>query len=64
MLIIAVLYIGVAWLVFFRFKLLPWNWPWRIVTALLGCFILGFRCPAEHADPPPAVLPSSGGWLK
>jgi len=27
MLIIAVLYIGVAWLVFFRFKLLPWNWP-------------------------------------
>ena len=25
---------------FFRFKLLPWNWPWRIVTALLGCFIL------------------------
>jgi multidrug resistance efflux pump len=40
MLIIAILYIGVAWLVFFRFKLLPWNWPWRIVTALLGCVIL------------------------
>jgi hypothetical protein len=40
MLIIAVLYIGVAWLVFFRFKLLPWNWPWRIVTLLLGCVIL------------------------
>ena len=40
MLIIAVLYIGVAWLVFFRFKLLPWNWPWRIFTLLLGCFIL------------------------
>ena len=39
MLIIAILYIGAAWLVFFRFKLLPWNWPWRIATALLGCFI-------------------------
>jgi multidrug resistance efflux pump len=26
-------------LIFFRFKLLPWNWPWRIVTVLLGCFI-------------------------
>jgi multidrug efflux pump subunit AcrA (membrane-fusion protein) len=26
--------------VFFRFKLLPWNWPWRIVTLLLGCAIL------------------------
>jgi hypothetical protein len=40
MLIIAFLYVGAAWLLFFRFKLLPWNWPWRIVTALLGCFIL------------------------
>jgi multidrug resistance efflux pump len=40
MLIIILLYIGVAWLIFFRFKLLPWNWPWRIVTVLLGCLIL------------------------
>jgi multidrug resistance efflux pump len=40
MLIIAILYIGMAWLVFFRFKLLPWNWPWRIFTLLLGCAIL------------------------
>jgi multidrug efflux pump subunit AcrA (membrane-fusion protein) len=40
MLIIVVLYIGIAWLVFFRFKLLPFNWPWRIVTLLLGCAIL------------------------
>jgi multidrug resistance efflux pump len=40
MLIIVILYIGIAWLVFFRFKLLPWNWPWRIVTLLLGCAIL------------------------
>ena len=40
MLIIALLYVCAAWLVFFRFKLLPWNWPWRIITVLLGCFIL------------------------
>jgi multidrug resistance efflux pump len=40
MLIIAILYIGIAWLVFFRLKWLPWNWPWRIVTVLLGCAIL------------------------
>jgi multidrug resistance efflux pump len=26
-------------LLFFRFKLLPWNWPWRIGTVLLGCVI-------------------------
>jgi hypothetical protein len=25
MTIIAILYIGVVWLLFFRFKLLPWN---------------------------------------
>lgn len=40
MLIIAILYICLAWLVFFRFKLLPWNWPWRIVSFLLGAAIL------------------------
>jgi multidrug resistance efflux pump len=40
MLIIALLYVCAAWLVFFRFKLLPWNWPWRIGTVLMGCFIL------------------------
>jgi multidrug resistance efflux pump len=38
--IIALLYICLAWLVFFRFKLLPWNWPWRIVTAVVGVGIL------------------------
>jgi multidrug resistance efflux pump len=40
MVIIALLYICAAWLVFFRFKILPWNWPWRIVTVLLGGVIL------------------------
>jgi multidrug resistance efflux pump len=40
MLIIALLYILLAWLVFFRFKLLPWNWSWRIVAALVGVGIL------------------------
>jgi multidrug resistance efflux pump len=40
MLIIALIYICVAWLVFFRFKLLPWNWSWRVVAVLLGCVIL------------------------
>ena len=40
MLIVATLYILVAWFIFFRFRLLPWNWPWRIVTALIGIAIL------------------------
>jgi multidrug resistance efflux pump len=40
MLIVLLLFACVVWLVFFRFKLLPWNWPWRIATVLLGCFIL------------------------
>jgi multidrug resistance efflux pump len=42
MLVIALLYIGIIWLVFFRLKILPWNWPWRIFTVVLGCFILAF----------------------
>jgi hypothetical protein len=41
MVIIALLYIGLAWLVFFRLRLLPWNWPWRIVSLILGVAILG-----------------------
>src|ERR1700709_1402365 len=40
--IIALLYICAAWLVFFRFKILPWTWPWRISTVLMGCLILAF----------------------
>jgi hypothetical protein len=40
MVVIALLYICLAWLEFFRFKLLPWNWPWRIVTTLVGVGIL------------------------
>ena len=40
MLIIVLLYVGAAWLLFFCFKLLPWNWPWRIVTVLLGVAIV------------------------
>lgn len=35
MVIVVILYIFLAWLVF-RFELLPWTWPWRIITALVG----------------------------
>ncbi|BCH24566.1 HlyD family secretion protein [Mesorhizobium sp. L-8-3] len=31
----------VVWLVFFKFKLLPWNWPWRVITALTMVVIVG-----------------------
>ena len=40
MLIVASIYIGVIWLVFFQFKLLPWNCYWGTFTSLLGLFIL------------------------
>ena len=39
MVLIAVIYILIAWLLF-RFKVLPWNWPWRIITAAVGIVIL------------------------
>ena len=41
MVIIALAYILLAWAVFFRFKILPFNWPWRILTVILGASILG-----------------------
>jgi multidrug resistance efflux pump len=31
----------VVWLVFFKFQLLPWNWPWRIITGLTVVIIVG-----------------------
>jgi multidrug resistance efflux pump len=40
MIIIALLYIALVWLIFFRFRLLRFNWPWRIVTVVLGVTIL------------------------
>jgi len=40
MLIITLLYVGMIWLVFFRLRLLPWNWPWRIATVVAGLAIL------------------------
>lgn len=40
MVIVAVAYLALAWTVFIRFKLLPLNWPWRILTVLVGAAIL------------------------
>ena len=40
MVIIALIYISLVWLVFFRLKLLPFNWLWRIVATLVGICIL------------------------
>ena len=41
MLIVAVFYLLIIWLVFFRLRLLPFNWPWRIVALLVGLGLLG-----------------------
>jgi multidrug resistance efflux pump len=40
MLIIAILYLLLLWLIFFRLKLLPFNWPWRITSVIVGAAIL------------------------
>jgi multidrug resistance efflux pump len=40
MLVIAIIYILVIWLLFFRFRVIPWNWPWGIATVFLGVTIL------------------------
>jgi multidrug resistance efflux pump len=41
MLIIIGLYLLLVWLVFLKFRLLPWNWPWRIATAIALVAIVG-----------------------
>ena len=41
MLIIAIFYLLIIWLVFFRLRLLPFNWPWRIVALFIGLALLG-----------------------
>jgi multidrug resistance efflux pump len=41
MVIVALGYILLAWGIFFQFKLLPWSWPWRILTVVIGCAVLG-----------------------
>lgn len=39
MVIVAVLYAIVVWLVFFKLKLLPWNWLTGTVTVLVGVLL-------------------------
>lgn len=40
MVIVAVLYLVLVWLVFFRLKLLPWNWTWGSFAAVVGVGIV------------------------
>lgn len=40
MLIVVLVYVALIWLVFFKLKILPWNWPFRITVLLLGCAIV------------------------
>ena len=42
MLIILLTYAAIVWAVFFRYKLLPWNWISGITTVIFGCAILAF----------------------
>jgi multidrug resistance efflux pump len=41
MLIVIVLYILAIWLVFFKLKVLPFNWPWRFAVFIAGIGIVG-----------------------
>jgi multidrug resistance efflux pump len=41
MLIIALIYTALIWVIFFRLKLLRWTWSWRIITVLGGCALIG-----------------------
>ncbi len=52
MVTIALLYAGLVYLVFFRFKLLPWNRPFQPIAIVLGVVILlGFLAALENLTP-------------
>jgi len=40
MLIVALLYFLLIWLVFFKLKILPWNWAWGAAAGILGVVIV------------------------
>ena len=40
MVIVALAYVLIVWLIFFRLRLLPFNWPWRIASVVVGVGIL------------------------
>jgi multidrug resistance efflux pump len=40
MMIIAITYVLILWLIFFQLRLLPYSWPWRIVSIVVGAVIL------------------------
>jgi multidrug resistance efflux pump len=52
MVTIAILYAAIVYLVFFRFKLLPWNKPLQRITLVIGVVILlGFLAGLENLTP-------------
>ena len=42
MVIIAALYIGIIWLIFFKLKILPWNRLWKSIAGTVGVLLLLF----------------------
>jgi multidrug resistance efflux pump len=40
MVIIAILYIGIIWLIFFKLKILPWNRLWKSIAGTVGVLLL------------------------
>lgn len=42
MVIIAALYIGIIWLIFFKLKVLPWNRLWKSIAGTVGVLLLLF----------------------
>ncbi|MBW1688943.1 MAG: biotin/lipoyl-binding protein, partial [Deltaproteobacteria bacterium] len=52
MLIITFLYAGLVYLVFFKYKLLPWNKPFQLIALVVGVVILlGFLAGLENLTP-------------
>ena len=52
MVIVALLYAALIYLVFFKYKLLPWNKPLQLIALVVGVVILlGFLAGLENLTP-------------
>jgi len=57
MVIIVLAYILILWLIFFRLRLLPFNWPWRIVSLVIGlCIVAVFLALLNSLTPSGRVV--------
>ena len=60
MVIVAVLYVVLVWLIFFRLKLVRWNWLTGVATVIVGLLVVGAFDGFLNALAPPGRISVAG----